>query len=177
MAPFWSGAAVSLLVSAGIVSGPTPSRLGASPGYQGFNAVCPERCVVSGPNPSKWSDYHSMDQLASCKQSILYAFNLYDNVDDAESHHLIFACTSYGDDRTDEVKVKAASLHAAKEHPVNYEIGWRSSSLEGTESNHRSLVRQMRDYVANGHASLSKTTMLYTEFGGVIASLYISNGL
>lgn len=108
---------------------------------------------------------------------MFYAFNLYDNVDDAESHHRIFACTAYGDDWTADVKTKVASLHAAKEHKLDYEIGWWSSSSEGTESNHRSLIRQMRDYVANGHASPSKTTMVYAEFGGVTAGLYIGNGL
>jgi hypothetical protein len=35
-----------------------------------------------------------MDQLANCKQSMLYAFNLYDNVDDAEAYHSIFAYTA-----------------------------------------------------------------------------------
>ncbi len=55
MAPFWGNAAVSLALSAAVVSGQTPSRQGASPGYQGLNSVCPERCIVSGPNPSNWS--------------------------------------------------------------------------------------------------------------------------
>jgi hypothetical protein len=94
VAHFWSGAAVSLLLSARIVSGQTPSRLGAlgaSPGYQGFNTGYPKQCVVSELNSSKWSAYHSMDQIANCKQSMFFAFNLYDKVDGAKFHHRIFA--------------------------------------------------------------------------------------
>ncbi|KAJ6052387.1 Peptidoglycan-binding Lysin subgroup [Penicillium canescens] len=76
---------------------------------------------------------------------------------------LIFACTAYGDDWTDDGKTKATSLHGAKKHKIDYKISRWSSSSEGTESNYRSLIRQMHDYVANGHASPSKTTMLYAD--------------
>ncbi|CAG8890307.1 unnamed protein product [Penicillium egyptiacum] len=175
MSPFWS-TAVGLLLSAGVVSGHSASRLGASPSYKGGNIVCPERCMISGPNPSNWSSYHSMDQLARCKETMFYSFNVYDNVDETDSLHRIFACTAYGNDWNDDVKAKNAASRPAKEHEVNYEIGWSSHS-KGSESGYRSLIKQMSDYVANGHASSGKTTMLYAEFGGVTAGLYIGNSL
>lgn len=176
MAPFWGNAAVSLALSVAVVSGQTPSRQGASPGYQGLNSMCPERCIVSGPNPSNWSAYHSMDQLESCKQAMFYSFNLYDDVDDAESHHRIFACAAYGDDWSNDAKAQAGTKRPAKEHQVKYEIGWWSQS-PGIETGYRSLIKQMRDYIANGHAPSNKTTMLYAEFDGTAAGLYIGNSL
>lgn len=93
MVSFLNGIAAGLLLSATVVSGHRHrnSRLGASPSYQGFNNICLERCIVTGPNPSNWSTYQDINQLAKCDRSIFYGFNLYDNVDDKNSHYRIFA--------------------------------------------------------------------------------------
>ncbi|KAJ5213391.1 hypothetical protein N7449_000560 [Penicillium cf. viridicatum] len=70
-----------------------------------------------------------MDQLANCKQAMFYGFNVYDNVDDAESHHHIHACTACGSDWNRDVKAQSAFSRPAKEQKVNYKIGWWSQSL------------------------------------------------
>ena len=168
--------AAGLLLSAAVVSGQTHSRMGASPSYQGFSSICPERCIVTGPNPSNWSAYHDMNRLAKCDQAMLYGFNLYDDVDDADSHHRIFACTAYGNDWSHDSNAHVPLSRPLKEHSVNYEIGWSSYS-PGTESEYRSLIKQMRDYVARGHISPSKTAMLYAKFGDTSAGIYIGNSL
>ncbi|KAJ6445148.1 Lysine--tRNA ligase [Purpureocillium lavendulum] len=170
------GVTAGLLLSAGVVSGQTPSRQGASPGYQGLTSACPERCIISGPNPSNWSVYQRREQLNSCKQAMFYSFNLYDNVDETDSHHQIFACTLYGNDWAGDAQAEAADERPAKEHMVNYEIGWSTHS-SGTESVYRALIKQIRDYVANGNAASNRTSMLYAEFGHATAGLYIGNGL
>ncbi|CAG8003003.1 unnamed protein product [Penicillium nalgiovense] len=175
MAPLWKGIA-GLLLSAVVVSGYSNSRLGASPSYQGFSNICPERCIVTGPNPSNWSSYHDLNRLGKCDQPMLYSFNLYDDVDDADSRHSIFACTTYGNDWSDNLQAHVPLSHPVKEHTVNYEIGWSSYS-PGTESDYRSLIKQMRDYVARGHISPSKTAMLYAQFGDTSVGVYIGNSL
>ncbi|KAJ5519173.1 Peptidoglycan-binding Lysin subgroup [Penicillium expansum] len=176
MAPLWNGMAAGLLLSAAVVSGQANSRLGASPSYQGFSNICPEQCIVTGPEPSNWSTYNDMNRLANCNQAMLYGFNLYDDVDDADSYHRIFACTAYGNDWSDDSQSHVTNSRPEKEHKVNYEIGWSSYS-PGTESDYRSLIRQMRDYVARGHVSPSKTAMLYAQFGYTSAGIYIGNSL
>ncbi|CAG8207143.1 unnamed protein product [Penicillium salamii] len=171
-----NGMAAGLLLSATVVSGHGNSRLGASPSYQGFNNMCPERCIIMGPNPSNWSTYQDLNQLAKCHQSMFYGFNLYDDVDDTDSHHRIFACTTYGNDWNDDSRAHLRLSRPVIEQKLNYEIGWSSYS-EGTESEYRSLIKQMRDYIAGGHVSLSQTAMLYAQLGGTSAGIYIGNSL
>ncbi|KAJ5876708.1 hypothetical protein N7455_000173, partial [Penicillium solitum] len=87
IAPILNGITAGILLSAAVVSGQGNSRLGASPRYQGFNNIYPERCIVTGPNPSNW-----------CDLPMFYGFNLYDDVDDTDSYNRILACTAYGYD-------------------------------------------------------------------------------
>jgi hypothetical protein len=64
MTPLLNGVAIGLLLSAAVVSGHGTSWLDASPSYEGFNNICPERCIVTGPNPSNWSS--ELKQLDKC---------------------------------------------------------------------------------------------------------------
>ncbi len=171
-----AGVAVSLLFYGGIVSGQAPSRQPASPDYQGLDVTCPSRCVVSGPHPSNWSSYHNMDQLNRCDETLFYGFSLYDQVDDPETPHRIFACASYGHDWDDKAKAKLAASRPAKDVTVDYEIGW-GEKVVGASTPFTSLIRQIREYVANGHAAANKTTMLYAQFGTTTAGVYIGQGL
>lgn len=98
IAPILNGITAGILLSAAVVSGQGNSRLGASPRYQGFNNIYPERCIVTGPNPSNWSTYHHIKQLERCDLPMFYGFNLYDDVDDTDSYNRILACTAYGYD-------------------------------------------------------------------------------
>jgi hypothetical protein len=107
---------------------------------------------------------------------MFYGFNLYDDVDDTESYHRIFACTVYGNDFSDNSQAHILLARPAQEHKVTYEIGWSSYS-QGTESEYRSLIKQMRDYIARGHVTPSKTAMLYSRFGATSAGIYIGNSL
>lgn len=56
------------LLSNGFVSAQSsPKRIGASPGFRGMSDACPEQCINTGADPSNWSVYHNMNQLAACK--------------------------------------------------------------------------------------------------------------
>ena len=181
MAPHWRNAAVgavSLLLAADglFASAQAVSRLTAGPSYSGIDTLCPDQCFVKGPDPSVWPVYHNMRQLGRCEQVMFYSMSLYDQVDDPNTHHHIFACTAYGDDWEDEPKAKLAATRPATDVSVNYEIGW-SSHHQGSEAEYSSLIKQMRQYVVNGHGPTNKTTMLYAQFGGAAAGLYIGQGL
>ncbi|KGO70456.1 Peptidoglycan-binding Lysin subgroup [Penicillium italicum] len=117
-----------------------------------------------------------MKQLDRCNLPLFYGFNMYDDVDDTDTYHRILACTAYGNDWRENPEARLQPSHPVKEHKVNYEIGWSSYS-EGTESKYRSLIRQMRDYIARGHLTPSKTAMLYSRFGATSAGIYIGNSL
>ncbi|KAL6233081.1 hypothetical protein BDW75DRAFT_252210 [Aspergillus navahoensis] len=181
MASFWRNVAVGALAlylpDGGLfVSAQAGSRQPAAPGYRGMNAICPSACFETGPDPLGWSVYPSVDRTSACKQAVLYSFSLYDDVDDKDSNHRIYACTAYGHDWDDETKAKAAAARPATNVNVTYEIGWTTSEA-GTEADYSLLMEQMREYVVNGHAPTNRTTMLYSRFGHSIAGLYIGQGL
>lgn len=171
-------AAASVLLLAGAASGQALSRLAAGPGYQGKSNICPERCIVSGANPSNWTVYHSMEQVSYCKEAMFYAFNVHDEVDNDGMVHRIYACTAYGSDWKDESEAKAmaaASRPVEEDVKVDVEVQYGGSS--GGTVYYSSLIRQMRNYIANGHGNFNKTTMLYAQFGSTSAGLYLGQGL
>jgi hypothetical protein len=141
-----------------------------------MNTICPSACFKTGPDPLGWSVYPSVDRTSACKQAVLYSFSLYDEVDDKDSNHRIYACTAYGHDWEDDTKAEAAAARPAKSVNVTYEIGWTTSE-PGTEADYSLLMEQMREYVVNGHAPTNRTFMLYSRFGQSVAGLYIGQGL
>lgn len=131
---------------------------------------------MTGPNSSNWSTYHDMNRLGKCDQAMFYGFNLYDDVDDPSTHHQIFACTAYGNDWNENSNTHALLARPTTKHDVNYEIGWSSYS-SGTESDYRSLIKQMRDYISRGNIAPGKTAMLYAQFGDTSAGIYVGKSL
>ncbi|TQV98247.1 glycosyl hydrolases family 18 [Cordyceps javanica] len=178
MAPSLRGAALGALgfLSAGSVSAQSPKRIGASPGFRGMSDACPEQCINTGADPANWSVYHNMDQLAACKQPLFYSFALHDPVDDSNSHHRIYACSVYGDDWVDVSGAQAAAVSDAEDHQVEYEVGWWTNST-GSDAGISGLAKEMREYVAKGHAPGNETTMLFGKIGGVTAGLYMGRAL
>ncbi|KAF3392821.1 hypothetical protein F1880_008720 [Penicillium rolfsii] len=181
MAPSWRNAAIVALSlsfsGTGLfVSAQAGARQPAGPGYRGLDAVCPSACFASGSDPLGWSAYPSLDRLSACKQAILYSFSLYDDVDDTETNHRIYACTAYGHDWDDDAKAKEAAARHAKTVDAMYQIGWTTSEA-GSEADYSVLLEQMRQYVINGHTATNRTTMLYARLGHSIAGLFIGQGL
>ncbi|RAK99289.1 glycoside hydrolase family 18 protein [Aspergillus ibericus CBS 121593] len=159
-----------------------PVRLSASPGYQGRSVACPARCAASGPNPANWSLYHNFDQLASCKESLFYSFSFVDPVDDPDSLHRIYACTSFGPDwaslpaNTSSLKSQSAGAPA----PVNgtYQIGsWPSTPVSSVSSSLATLIKQLRQYLSNGFGREKHPTILFASYGTTSVGLYIGQGL
>uniref|UniRef100_A0A0L0NAP9 chitinase n=1 Tax=Tolypocladium ophioglossoides (strain CBS 100239) TaxID=1163406 RepID=A0A0L0NAP9_TOLOC len=151
--------AIGLLLSANVVSGQAGFRQPASPGYASRDA-CPERCSVSGPNPSNWSAYHNFDQFQSCQQTLFYDFNLHDKVDDANTFHRIHTCTSYGPDWTNlpNSTTNVATIESVKTPLIRLGGGPKA-------------------YLANGYGPTNKAVLLFAQSGQAAAGLYIGQGL
>ena len=171
-------AAITLLLSCDVVfaqSGPTGfgPRQPVSPSYRGRDS-CPERCSIAGPNPSNWSLYHNFDEIQSCTQTVFYEFSLYDQVDNSDTLHRIYACTSYGPDWTNLPNV--TNVVPAETVNATYEIGsWPDGTLAADDI--RMVTRQMRQYLSNGYGATNDTVILFAQSGNGSAGLYIGKGL
>jgi hypothetical protein len=164
--------ALSLLSN--IVNATPGTRIGASPSYQGRDN-CPGRCSIAGPNPGNWSLYHSLDQTNSCQLTKFYDFSIYDLVDDSDTNHRIFACSSFGSDWSNLPNATGDTVAASTVNST-YQFG---SSVDGSlaGSSVRSLSRQIRDYISNGYGSTNKSVILYAQSGPASAGIYIGKGL
>ncbi|WEW59000.1 hypothetical protein PRK78_004468 [Emydomyces testavorans] len=169
--------AVGLLLSADFVVGHQASRHPAGPSYIGRDA-CPARCSTSGPDFSKWPVYRSFSQFQSCQQSLFYYFNLHDNVDDANTLHRIYACTSYG---PDWVNMPKSTTNAVKTEStpqnVTFEVGWWSEGGKLATGGIHTLSRQLREYLANGYGPTNETVLLFAQSAQAAVGLYIGRGL
>ncbi|GKZ37253.1 hypothetical protein AbraIFM66950_008710 [Aspergillus brasiliensis] len=159
-----------------------PIRLPASPGYQGRSVACPARCAISGPNPANWSLYHNFDQFASCEESLFYSFSFVDPVDDPDSLHRIYACTSFGPDwanlpaNTSNVALQSKRAPA----PLNgtYQIGsWPSTQGSPVSTSLATLTKQFRQYLSKGFGGEGHPTILFASYGSTSVGLYIGQGL
>ncbi|EXV01258.1 chitinase (glycoside hydrolase family 18) [Metarhizium robertsii] len=160
-----------------IASAQAAFRQPASPGYSSRDA-CPERCVVSGSSSSNWSVYHNFGQFQSCQETLFYEFNIHDNVDDAKSLHRIYSCASYGSD-WDNLPGTAAKLPVKLLRNATYEIGWQADDVTGRSSVGAVvvLIKQLRQYLSNGHGSTNETTFSFAQIGQTAIGIYIGKGL
>lgn len=156
-----------------------PIRLPASPGYQGRSSTCPARCVASGPNPANWSLYHSFDQFSSCQQSLFYSFSFLDPVDDPDTVHRIYTCSSFEPD-WGSLPANTSSLSKQSPEPMNgtYQIGsWPSAPGSSVASTLATLTSQFRQYLTNGFGPVDRPTVLFASYGSISVGLFIGQSL
>lgn len=80
---------------------------------------CPGLCEKLGPDPSKWSQLHRLDELSSCNQSVIFDLNVHNSVDDFNTVLTIRACVSTGDDSYDaHSKVLASDESTSQDSSV-----------------------------------------------------------
>ncbi|KAF4986556.1 hypothetical protein FGRMN_10784 [Fusarium graminum] len=152
------------------------NRLGASPYYLNSGA-CPERCSISGPEPGNWSVYSDLGQLRSCQETIFYAFSLYDPVDDDWTGHRIHACTSFGPDFAQLPSLTIAQSSSTSPISTSYEIGWWDEGFGMATSGIRSITRQARQFLTNGHGKTDGPTIMFARFGQATIGLYVGRSV
>ncbi|OAA36492.1 chitinase [Metarhizium rileyi] len=164
-----------------VISAQTILRQPSSPGYSGRDA-CPGRCIDSGSNPSNWSVYHNFYQFQSCHQTLFHEFNIHDQVDDDNTLHRIYSCASYGSDwenlpaLTSKTPVK--SIDSLQKN-ATFEIEWGTDNLgrRSTVGDIVVLLKQLRQYLSNGHGSTTRPELLFAQVGQTAIGLYIGKAL
>ncbi len=137
---------------------------------------CPTRCSVAGPNPANWPVYQNFHQIQACQHTLFHEFTLSDPVDDPNTSHRIYACTSYG---TDWAALPNSTVNAVPARVVNatYEIGWSSDGGDLAAAEIRILSKQMRQYLAKGYGATTRAAILFARLGKGAVGLYIGSAL
>lgn len=135
--------------------------------YSSAQSRCPDACSVLGSDPAGWTQYHSLDVLAICNQTVLFDMNLYNPVDDPQRHITIRACTAAVDRR-----VKATATGRADA------LSWGnldsdSDSDIGSDSDTSILTTQLAAYVQNN----PWVSSLLASGDGAVAGIYIGPGI
>ncbi|KAL4805376.1 chitinase [Aspergillus unguis] len=167
---------------------------------------CPAEENVAGqmvPYPGQVhpTPYANFDKIKRCRQTLFYDFSLFDEVDQKDKNHKIYACSSYGPDfgLLPEAEIESASslpnvsqsqpssqisataAFAPKNITGEFQIGWWNEGYGLASSGLRSLVKQIRKYVQGGHAQPARVNdkpfILYGQFGQATLGIYIGQGL
>lgn len=141
---------------------------------------CPERCGLSGSNTGNWSIFPSFTPIRYCQETMFYHFSIYDPVDDLSINHRIQACSSFGPDfeqiPASEV-VASADVNTPETAIVNFEVGWWEEGFGLPVAGIRSLIKQIRTYIARGHGATDKPFIMFGQSGQATLGLYIGQGL
>ncbi|KAF4961834.1 hypothetical protein FSARC_10042, partial [Fusarium sarcochroum] len=164
-----------IMMSVSLAVAQSGSRIGASP-YLDNAGACPERCSISGPNPSNWSVYPELKELVHCQETVFYVFSLYDPVDDGLPGHRIHACTSFGPDFSQLSNSTITTVNASPAE-ASYEIGWWDEGFGLAASGIRSITKQARRYLINGHGATDKPTIMFAQSGQATVGLYVGQNL
>lgn len=137
---------------------------------------------------------HSLSLFATCtagaseqenrdaSYSILYSFSFLDPVDNPDTVHRIYTCTSFGPDcgnlpaNTSSLSSQSAGVPA----PVNgtYQIGfWPSAPGSSVSTSLATLTNQFRQYLSGGFGSVNHPTILFASYGSISVGLYVGPGL
>lgn len=155
-------------------------RQPASISYRGRDD-CPTLCSVTGPDPGNWPAYHSLSQVAHCKETVFYHCSIYDDVDDGSSGHRIYACTSYGALQKPGADMNQMKANADPTHtPTNVTLefgGWNEMAPHhGVDL--RSLSRSVRRALAAGYTSDDKQSLvLFVQTVTGTAGLYLGKNV
>lgn len=164
--PTWLAATLGIT---GILMSVSPAlagpgnRIGDSP-YQANADACPERCSVSGSNLGNWSVYPELKQLRHCRETVFYAFSVYNPVDNDSTGYHIHTCISFG---LDFSRLSDSTTMEVTSSPVeaSHEIGWWDKGFSLAPSGIRSLTRQARRYLTYGHGATERPIIIFAQSG------------
>ncbi|KAF7556019.1 hypothetical protein G7Z17_g1692 [Cylindrodendrum hubeiense] len=108
---------------------------------------------------------------------MFYDFSLYDQVDDLSASHRIHACSSFGPDFANIPSSEVQLATADYSVDVDFEIGWWDEGFGLAASSIRSLIKQTRLYLANGHGVTDRPVIMFGQFNRAMIGLYIGKGL
>lgn len=148
----------------------------ASAGYRPGKTACPALCNTAGPYPSNWSLYHNFDQLQSCNQALFLDFSLYDDVDNPDTLHRLYSCTSYGANWANQPKI-STSVVPVETVNATYQIGWSSDGGVLAAADISTLSRQIRRYLGNDYGARNESNILFARSNGASLGVYLGSGI
>ncbi|KAJ6784672.1 hypothetical protein PWT90_00415 [Aphanocladium album] len=158
--PSQVAAAVSLLAS--VATAVTES-------YQGqYPDDCPQLCEVAGPARGNWTHVHHLKDLSSCKNDMIFDFNVHNLVDDPNTILTIRACTTISNETYD-----------TRSQFIRRDEGSVQSSLVISDSCGAKTVKSpLTPRVGNGLMNRSNSTLSTTDVASAAARLqsYINKG-
>lgn len=172
------------LVLAGLVEARGVTlRKSASPSYRG-HGLCPLSCSESGPDPTNWTAYHTLDNLQYCTETVHYMFNIHDQIDDTSSGHRIFACTANA--ATAAIQLAAVDKRAPDETLAN--VTYTANQLsDGTISTQDTLaqideiITKVLDLLSSGLGESDESNaspyVLFTQSLNSTAGLYMGRAV
>lgn len=170
---------LALISAQGSFAATSHFRLSAAPGYRSRD-VCPGRCSITGPASGNWSVYHNFDQIASCGETIFYDLTLMDRVDDQDTYHRIYACTSFGPDwgNLSPNTTNTTPAPSSNTTTATYQVGYLpNANGSAVASDAGIVIPQLRQYLANGFAPKNSPVILLASAGTASVGLYIGKGL
>ncbi|GAB1203521.1 hypothetical protein APSETT445_002156 [Aspergillus pseudonomiae] len=110
---------------------------------------------------------------------MFYDFSLYDRVDDPDTLHRLYACSSSGPDWSSLPRPSAKMASAVESVNTTYSLGWWTEGALAP-SDIISVSKQMRYYMKSQHVAIRSTernTFMFARSGSAAVGIYIGKGL
>ncbi|KAJ5634467.1 hypothetical protein N7528_002309 [Penicillium herquei] len=138
----------------------------------------PSRCpdICSSYNPSDWFVYSSMSRVARCNETVLLDFNIYNDLDNTQSHSTIRTCVVDDLSNLSGGSQGLSETEIAKSN-VTYEIGaWDSTTTSSSDSSDRGSSYLLEDMAIYMTAHITKS-LIFGYSNSTAAGIYVGPSL
>jgi hypothetical protein len=147
---------------------------------------CPVACATAPTEPFNWTTYTSMEELAICKEPLLFDFNIYNPVADPTSPTKLRVCSLGAGHSTTSVvrkrvqagiRTKRQTLagNACAESAVQTTVTMQLAT-DGAPIGTVTGITAALEALGQHFASDCKAPLMFSHVDGVIAGLYIGSG-
>jgi chitinase len=117
-------------------------------------SACPVSCSVSGLNPSSWTVHHTLNRLARCNQTMSLDFNIYNPLNDPQSHVSVHSCTADGTTVTnapienDNSFSPNSNKSQVQQVQASLQLAWVTSDVSGSANEITNTIDPIQSYLA-----------------------------
>lgn len=154
-----------------------------------FNSAispCPASCDLTGSDSSAWTYYHDFGQLDACNGTVVFQTNIYNKIDDPNTHIYFRACTASGGtiisdpqagitrraEQTDNLAPRQALAlnDTAPSAPRLTFTTWNDGKIDVSAA--QDAVEALQSYAK---ATTSDTTIIFAQKQSAIAGMFIGS--
>lgn len=142
---------------------------------------CPVSCDSAGLDSTAWTYYHDFQVFSSCDQTIIFESNLYNSVDDAETHVSLRACMASGSSlKRRDLKTRKgggevrSTWKSVQKREAAQAVSW--SAIQST-SNLESIATAVQVLSSFIQDSDNFSGSLFSRVGDAIAGFYTGPGI